>query len=59
MKILRFREVKCVSNRIADKMLGLALNLGLSVLERFLNPSGSPPAGICKALGVGARWGSL
>lgn len=37
----------------ADKMLGLALNPGLPVLERFLMPSGSPPADACKSLGVG------
>lgn len=42
MKILSFREMKCVSNRIAGKMQSWALSPGLLVPERFLIPSSCP-----------------
>lgn len=42
MKILSFREVKCVSNHIAGKMQSWALSPGLLVPERFLIPSSCP-----------------
>lgn len=50
MKILRFREVKCVSNhKLLSKMQQWNLNAGLPVPERFLIISGgymdlAPPA---------------